>query len=138
MKDSFAYLSDRRSLRHAAELVCHVVRERGFVHIAGKTLDISVDGMRVASDADVALGDEVVLSVCLPRGRHWIDAQGRIVRIEVGTRENDDGRAIAIAFTAMDPVDRAMLAGATAAVPPPVPRRLVRRDYAATLRDVAL
>lgn len=138
MDQSIAYRSERRSLRHAAELICHVVRERGFVHIGGSTLDISTDGMRVCSDADVAVGDEVVLSVRLPRGRHWIDAQGVIVRIERGVRDGDLGRAIAIAFTAIDPVDRAMLAGATAAVPPPVPRRSVRRDYAATIRAVSI
>jgi len=133
MNDSIAYRSERRTLRHAADLVCHVVRERGFVDIGGNTLDVSVDGIRLRSDADVALGDEVVLSVRLPRSRQWIDAQGRIVRIERGTRTGDKGRAIAIAFTAMDPVDRAMLAGATASVPPPVPRRSVRMDYAATI-----
>lgn len=136
MTDSIAYRSERRTLRHAAELVCHVVRERGFVHIAGSTLDISVDGMRVASDAEVQVGDDVVLSVRLPRSRQWIDAQGRVVRIERGVRDGDKGRAIAIAFTAIDPVDRAMLAGATSAVPPPVPRRMVRRDYAATIREM--
>ena len=134
MEPSIEYRSERRSLRHATKLVCHVVREHGFKRIAQTTLDVSTSGVRVLSDADVEIGDEVVLSLKLPRSREWVDALGRIVRVERGTRDRDEGRAVAIRFTAIDPVDRAMLDGATAAIPPPVPRRSVRMDYAATVR----
>jgi hypothetical protein len=137
MEYSIAHRTDRRSIRHAAELECHVVAERGFRRIGGKTVDVSPTGLRIASDSAVNVGEQVVLSVKLPRGRTWVDAHGRVARVEHGTREGDSGRTIAIQFTSMDPVDHALLAGATASIPPPIPRRLIRKDYAASVLGIA-
>lgn len=137
MEYSLAYRTDRRTIRHAAQLDCHVVAERGFRRLGSKTLDVSPEGIRIESSAPVVLGESVVLSVRLPHGRSWVDAHGRVVRIEHGTRDGDTGRAIGIAFTAIDPVDHAMLVGATAKLPPPIPRRNVRRDYAASVTELA-
>lgn len=133
MDYSIAYQSERRSIRHAAELKCHVVADKGFRWLGGTTLDVSSTGVRLSTDATVELGETVVLTVRLPRGRTWVDAHGRITRIERGTRDGDAGRAVAIEFTAIDRLDQALLAGATAKIPPPIPRRLIRKDYAATV-----
>lgn len=137
MEYSIVHRTERRSIRHAAELDCHVVAERGFRRIGGKTLDVSPNGLRIASEAAVNVGEQVVLSVRLPRGRTWVDAHGRVARVEHGTRDGDEGRTIAIQFTAMDAMDRALLAGATAKLPPPIPRRTIRKDYAATVNEIA-
>lgn len=128
--------SDRRAIRHEIALECHVVAEHGFRDIGGPTLDVSIKGVRVRSDAQVDVGEPVILTIRLPHTRTYVDAQGRVARVERGVRDGDHGRAIAIEFTAMDPVDRAMLDGAIQALPPSLPRRHLRKDYAGSLRSL--
>lgn len=138
MEYSLAHRTDRTTVRHAAKLDCHVVAEKGFRTLKGRTLDVSDEGLRLSTDADVEIGENVILAIRLPHGRSWVDAHGRVVRIERGARNGDPGRAIAIRFTAIDPVDRGMLKGAIAKVPPPVPRRDLRIDFAATVIAASL
>lgn len=135
MEFSLAYRTDRRATRHAVKLDCHVVAEQGFRPIRGQTLDVSAQGIRIATETEVAVGETVVLAMRLPHGRHWVDAHGRVTRVERGVRQGDPGRAVAIEFTAMEPADRAMLVGAVERLPPPVPRRVLRHDYAASVRQ---
>lgn len=138
MEYSLTPRQDRRSTRHAAKVDCYLVARHGFRSVRATTLDLSEEGLRIASDVDVRVGDFVALAFCLPNGRSFIDARGKVVRIERGLRAGDQGPAIAIRFTAMDPIDRGMLRGSLASIPPPIPRRNVRVDYAASLRDTAL
>lgn len=137
MEYSLAPRQDRRSLRRAAKLDCYVVAEKGFRSLRGTTLDVSDEGVRVSTAADVQIGDSVVLALCLPRGRSWVDAHGKVVRIERGVRAGDEGPAVAIEFTAMDPIDQSMLRGSLVSIPPPIPRRDVRIDYAASVIDAS-
>ena len=118
---------ERTSTRHRVELDCQLFTERDGRGLTGRTLDVSETGVRFRSDAAVTLGEPVVVSLKLPDGSTYIDAEGRVARVEEGLREADEGRAISIEFTAMDDTDLAKLVLSTAHLPEPVARRGVFR-----------
>ena len=53
-----------------------------------------------------------------------------------GLRDGDRGRGWGIRFEQIDPVDRGILRGALVGRPPPLPCRVVKRDYATTIADI--
>jgi c-di-GMP-binding flagellar brake protein YcgR len=128
----------RRVLRRAARVPCQVVAERGFRLVAERTVDLSMDGMLVRSDSEVSLGEEVLVALRMPSGRIWVDAQARVARIIEGRRRGDGGRALGIRFEEISNVDRALLGASLHGMPPPVPARQIRRDYATTVRLISL
>ena len=128
----------RRALRREARVPCQVVAERGFRLLGEETLDVSMEGMLIQSEADVGLGEEVFIALRLPRGRSWVDAEAVISRISAGRRRGDGGRAIGLSFIRMDRIDRVLLDASLQGLPPPVPGRRLRRDYATTVRLISL
>lgn len=138
MEYSMTPRQDRKSMRRAAKLDCFVVARKGFRSLRGTTLDVSEEGVRVGTDLDVKPGESVALALCLPNGRSWVDARGTVVRVERGLRAGDPGPAIAIQITSMDPIDRGLLRGSLASIPPPIPRRETRVDYAASVIAASL
>lgn len=128
---------DRRSVRRAVAVDCQVVAEDGFRLIGEQTLDLSEQGMLVRSDAEVFPGESVIISMRAPRSRQWLDAEARVVRLVAGRRDRDRGRAVGLRFERMDALDYAVLAGSLRGLPPPLPGRLLRADYAAAIRAIA-
>lgn len=128
----------RHTLRRAADVSCQVVAERGFRLLGERTLDLSTDGMLLRSDAEVGIGEEVLVALRMPGGISWLDAEARVTRIVEGRREGDRGRAIGLRFERMDNVDRVLLGASLRGMPPPVPGRRLRRDYATTVRLISL
>lgn len=128
---------DRKVVRRAVSARCEAVADRGF-RLLGRTLrDLSPEGAFLETDAVVELGEEVYVSFQAPRTRMWVDARARVVRHVAGRRSGDRARGIGLRFEAIDPMDRAVLAGSLERVPPPVPARHVRADYAATVGHIA-
>lgn len=131
--------NDRRIVRHAATLRCQVVRERDFRLLGTRTLDISGHGLRVAFDAagqDVAIGESLLVSFEATPFGLWFDAAGRVARIIHDRRPTDRGRAIGVRFDSLSSVARLILRGALRGVPPPVPARPQRMDFAAAVRAI--
>jgi hypothetical protein len=129
---------DRKVLRRSVVARCEAVLDRDF-RLLGRTLrDLSPDGAFVETDLEVALGEEIYLSIQLPRTRVWIDAIARVVRLSRGRREGGDVRGVGVRFEVIDGPDRAILVGSLAALPPPRPKRPIRADYAASVLAVAL
>jgi Tfp pilus assembly protein PilZ len=128
---------DRLSLRKRAHVPCQAVAEDGFRLLGAQLLDVSPKGALVASNGTARLGEPVLLSLRVPGTRHWIDAEGRVSRVVRGTRTSDRGPAIGIELTRMDALDRAMLMGAIETLPPAVPARKLRRDYASAVRAIS-
>jgi len=124
---------ERGSVRRACRAPCQVVTEEGFALVSEETIDISTDGILVRSEKVVRVGEPVILSLRTPRGTSWIDAEGRVARVVEGRREGDLSRAVGVRFDRMDPVDRAILAGSLRGLPPPLPARAPRRDYASVI-----
>lgn len=118
---------ERTSTRHHVALECQLFTELGGRGMKGTTLDVSETGMRFRSDASVTVGEPVVVSLGLPDGSTFVDAEGRVARVEEGLREADDGRAISVEFTAISEDDLSRLVAATAHYPEPVARRGVFR-----------
>ncbi|MFW6052045.1 MAG: PilZ domain-containing protein [Myxococcota bacterium] len=126
----------RRTLRRSVDLHCQAVAEDGFRLVGHRLLDVSPEGALVQSASDCDVGENVLLSFPAPGGFSWIDAEGEIVRVIRGRRYADRGRCFGIRFERVDPVSHAVLTGALHGLPPPVPGRGVRRDYAATVAAI--
>lgn len=126
-------------MRHAAKLQCEVVREADFCRIGRQTLDVSTEGMRVAIDEceEVCVGDTLFVAFQVGPMGLWFDAQATVARVVHGRRPGDKGPEIGIRFENLSAVTRLILKGAVRKVPPPLPKRAKRIDYAETIRRVA-
>jgi hypothetical protein len=111
----------RRALRRALHVRCRVVR--GERVISRRGLDLSLEGMLVASDARVEVGDAVRVSFCLPLTREWIRAVGTVSRVVEGRREGDRERAFAVAWEALDEDTTLFLSEYLRGIPVPLASR---------------
>jgi len=123
--------SQRSSVRHAVRLECEVVRERDFKLIASRAVDLSPDGMLVLSDVSVLTGEDVIVSFRAPHTTEWVDACGTVARVVHGRRPGDFGPCLGIQFDDVEELSRALLEENLQMIPPPLPRREARLDYAA-------
>jgi len=126
----------RRSMRRAVRLECEVVREHDFKLIASHAVDLSPDGMLVLADAVVLTGEDVIISFRTPFSNHWFDACGTIARVVHGRRPGDFGPCFGIHFDDAEEVSRIVLEQKLRRLPPPLPRRAARLDYAAMVASV--
>ncbi len=126
-------------MRHAANLTCEVVREADFCRIGTRTLDVSTEGMRVAIDEceEVCVGDDLFVAVQLTPMGLWFDAKATVTRVVHGRRPGDKGPEIGIRFQNLSSIAKLILKGAVRKVPPPLPKRANRVDYAESVRRVA-
>jgi len=129
--------AQRRTVRRSVRFNCQVVRERDFRLVAVRGIDLSPDGMLVECDhADVAAGDELIVSFNVPQTRWWFDSETRVTRVIEGRRPADDCRALGLRFLTLDGISRALVTAKLRGVPPPVPARSARVDYAGSVRRV--
>jgi hypothetical protein len=125
-------------MRRAVRVDCQVVRERDFKLLSTRGVDLSPLGMRIVTREPVLTGEPVIVAFRLPNGVRWFDAEATIVRVVHGRRTGDTGRHLGLAFDSLAPEAQAYLDGALHAVPPPLPMREPRVDYAETVRRAAL
>jgi hypothetical protein len=78
----------------------------------------------------------LIVSFRLPETRMWIDAEATVARVVHGRRLGDPGRALGVSFGAIDRKSRSVLRATLLGVPPPIPMRDRRIDYAATITQV--
>lgn len=123
--------SQRRSVRRAVKVECQVVRERDFKLVARQSVNLSPDGMLVMADIPVLTGEEVIVTFQAPVTEQWFDGIGTVARIVHGRRPGDRGRCIGIKFDQTEQFASALLELNLRKVPPPLPRRKARLDYAA-------
>jgi c-di-GMP-binding flagellar brake protein YcgR len=135
----FVSKNDRKSTRHHVRIDCQVVREADFELVGHRTLDLSPGGMlvRVEPKSDVKIGDRMIVSFQATSLGIWFDSQAEVTRVVRGRRPEDEGRAFGLKFVDMQPISKLILRGHLRRVPPPVPQRPRRIDYAATIRQVA-
>lgn len=132
----FVHRNDRREVRRAVALTCQVVRERDFRLIADQAVDLSPDGMLVATEHDMAVGESLIVSFKATQLGLWFDSEASVTRIVNGRRDGDRGPAIGLSFSSLDRVKRLILRGHLRRVPPPLPRRTQRIDWSATVRSL--
>ena len=128
--------NDRREMRRGVKLSCQVVRERDFRLIGEHAVDLSPDGMLVRTDHYLERGENVIVSFRATQLGLWFDSEATVARVVEGRRIEDGGTAVALSFTTMDRVKRLILRGHLRRVPPPIPRRAQRIDWAATVRSL--
>lgn len=133
---SFVRKNERREIRHAVKWECEVVRERDFRRVAKSTLDVSPDGMLVPIDVDLVPGESVIVSFCAPRLGIWFDTEATVTRVLRGRRRFEHVAA-ALRFSTLDRVKRFILRSHLRRVPPPLPRRVQRIDWAKTIVRMA-
>ncbi len=122
--------SERGAPRRRLRAACQVVRERDFKLVGSRTIDLSDGGALVTADADVELGDEVVVSLMPPRTGRWIDAVGVVTRLVDGRRRGDVGRAFGVSLAPIDRASREALRIALQRLPEVRPARVRRAEPA--------
>jgi hypothetical protein len=134
----FLLAEDRDALRHAVAIRCQVVRERGFVLLGDRAVDVSAKGMLITSSRHAIPGEPVFVSFQVPGTPQWIDTEGTVARVSRGRRMCDSGPTIGITFAPLPPEDHRLLRWVLRRLAPPLPARAVRIDYAATAALIAL
>ena len=131
------HAADRHALRRQLRMPCQVVCEHGFTLLAQECVDLSLEGMGVRALFPASEGSPVLVSFRLPSSSLYIDVEAQIARMAWGRRQEDAGAVLGLRFVDLGRVDRAILAERLRGLPPPVPRRRVRVDYAARVRAIA-
>lgn len=131
-------VSDRRAGRRAVFVECQVVREDEFKLVGDRAIDLSTDGMLLLTKKSVAKGKELLVSLRVPGTGHWIDVTATVARVVRGRRHGDRGRALGLRFEPLDTDSNRLLRWALRRVPPTLPHRAPRIDYAATACLIAL
>lgn len=130
--------NERREIRKAVKLKCHVVRERDFTLVSEQAVDVSPDGMLVTSElADLEPGERVFVTFRATHLDLWFDTEASVARIVRGRRDGDRERGIGLRFSTLPRVKRLILRGHLRRTPPPLPRRAQRIDWTATIRSIA-
>ncbi len=114
----------RRAFRREVFLKCQVVRERDFRLVSELALDLSTEGMLVATDHRVLTGEDVLVSFRPPRSDRWLDLSATVARVVHGRRNGDRGRCLGISFHGMDTASQRLLFQHLRGLPPPEPGRL--------------
>ncbi len=126
----------RRALRRALRTRCVAVSTLDFRLIADEAFDLSPRGMLIECDPGVGLGDVIRVSFEVP-GTGWFEADGEVARIVRGKREHDPGYCAGLSFRGLHRGSAGALLASLAGLPPPVPRRPLRIDYAESVRRIA-
>ena len=138
MFGTLVHAQQRRIVRRAMRVECQVVRERDFRLLGSRAVDLSPLGMLVMAQERVLTGEPVIVSFRLPLSLYWFDAEATVARVVHGRRPGDLGRCFGLSFESLADDAASFLRRALRGVPPPLPMREPRIDYAATVAMAAL
>jgi len=88
----------RKAFRRGVLVTCQVVREHDFRRVSQLGLDLSTDGMLVATRDVVLTGEELIVSFRAPLSDRWFDAEATVARVIHGRRPGDRGRCLGLSF----------------------------------------
>jgi hypothetical protein len=138
MLGTLVHAHQRRSVRRAVRIPCLVIRQRDFRLIGSFGMDLSPQGMLVKAHAPVLTGEPVQVSFRLPKTHNWIASSATVARVLHGRRPGDTGRCLGLEFDPLEAGVLRRLRSALHSVPPPLPNREPRIDYAASVHLAAL
>jgi hypothetical protein len=95
-------------------------------------------GMLVMAQERVLTGEPLIVAFRLPFSDHWFDTEATVTRVIHGRRPGDLGRSFGVTFESLDEGAQSFIHRALRAVPPPLPTRARRVDYAASVALAAL
>jgi hypothetical protein len=133
---TLVHAQQRRALRRGVRVDCQVVRERDFKLVGSRGLDLSPFGMLVFAQELVLTGEPLVVAFRLPKTSWWFDAEATVARVIHGRRPGDLGRCCGIEFDGLADSVQYFLHTLLEGVPPPVPKRERRVDYAASVKEI--
>ncbi len=137
MEGVFVAASDRQTIRRAVEVTCCVVRQSDGKIVGRRGFDLSPYGMRVElKDIDVDPGDRLHVCFQATQLMKWFYTDARAARVLHGRRPREKGRSLGLEFETLDAVSRLILRGALRKIPPTLPTRDRRVDYAATVLQI--
>ena len=113
----------RRAFRREVLLTCQVVRERDFRLVSELALDLSTEGMLVASEHTVLTGEPLLVSFRPPRADRFIDLEATVARVVHGRRPGDRGRCLGLSFHGASAHVQGLLFQHLRGLPPPEPSR---------------
>ncbi|HXX67061.1 MAG TPA: PilZ domain-containing protein [Polyangiaceae bacterium] len=126
-------------MRRAIGFECQVVRAHDFRLIGKRGIDLSPTGMLVVGDVPTLTGEPVIVTFRLPRIRIWFDALAAVARVVHGRRPRDRaGLCFGLEFDPLAPNVVRYLRSELHGLPPPLPMREPRIDYAGTVHLAAL
>jgi len=126
-------------MRRAFGFDCQVVRTRDFRLVSRQGVDLSPMGMLVVGALPTLTGEPVIVAFRLPRIRIWFDVQAVVARVVHGRRPRDQAElCFGLEFDGLPPNVARYLRGELHGIPPPLPMREPRIDYAATVHLAAL
>jgi len=129
--------SHRRTIRRAVRSDCTAFTANEYREIGTEAFDLSTQGMLVACDQPVEIGDPIALFFKAPGvDELWLDAEAEVTRIVRGMRRYDRGTCMGVRFTYIEKPDRKHLLNRLVGYPPPIPKRRPRVDYAETVRRI--
>src|SRR3954470_19590335 len=97
----FVRKNERGEIRRALPLTCQIVRERDFSLVSEKALDLSPDGMLIATDVELEPGENVFVSFRATELGIWFDTEAHVARVIRGRRPGDKGKGIGLRFVSM-------------------------------------
>jgi len=129
----------RKTLRRAVRSQCTAFSASGYREIGTQVLDLSHQGMLIACNDGVEVGDPIMLFFRAPGTDDlWLDAEAEVTRIVQGFRLYDPGYCIGVRFTYLERPERKQLSNRLIGYPPPIPQRRPKVDYAETVRRIML
>jgi hypothetical protein len=138
MRPTLVRASQRHAMRRAVRIDCQVVRSRDFKLLGARALDLSTKGMLVETDINVLTGEDVLVTFRAPRTHQWFDCEAIVARVLHGRRPGDRGQCLGLSFETLDEWSRVMLRNDLHGLPPPIPKRAPRIDYAASVLRASL
>jgi PilZ domain-containing protein len=137
MASIFVLADVRSDVRHAVDLPCSVVRERDSELVSLHAVDLSPGGMRVELQGmDVEAGDRFFVSFQTMAFGTWFYTDAFAARLLWGRRPGERRPSMALRFGSLSTDSRVRIRDALRGVPPHLPQREQRIDYAATVGQI--
>lgn len=129
----FESMQQRAAIRRDVQIPCTLIRASDRRVVGRRGLDLSQDGMLVGAMDEVAPGERMIVLFTFTQFALPFHIEGHATRILRGQRVKDRMPAVAMRFDSLDPVGRLILRGHLRRIPPVLPARARRVDYAATI-----
>lgn len=137
MEDFLVQARDRRFSRRSVRLGCELVRARDWSLVGRRIVDLSLEGLKIQAEGELAKGDDVQVFFRVPFSPIWVLAEGSVARVIQGRRPGDEGPSYGIRLAPLHPKAQQAIRAASTRFPLALPWRARRIDYAATVRAIA-
>jgi hypothetical protein len=138
MTPTLFHSSQRSSMRRAVKTPCWAVSLNRGRLLGERLLDLSPEGMFLECRSEVGAGDGVFIVFKAPgSGGLWLRADAEVARVIQGRRDGDRAYGAGLKITRLKNGSYFELGQRLRGLPPPLPGRHLRVDYAEMVRRIA-